>query len=88
MALIFLILRVHVILQMFQIQFMIGNRGLKFLLYPHHFTIAQSREISSQTPKCANMALAGTNAYKTVGNRRVILQRALTFYFICRDTNL
>ena len=31
----------------------------------------QSRAISSQKPKCANLAHAGANAYETVGNRRV-----------------
>ena len=33
--------------------------------------MSQSRAISSQRPKCANLAQAGTNAYGTVGNRRV-----------------
>ena len=31
----------------------------------------QSRAISSQRPKCVNLAQAGTNAYETVGSRRV-----------------
>ena len=31
----------------------------------------QSRAISSQRPKCANLAHADVNAFETVGNRRV-----------------
>ena len=33
--------------------------------------MSQSRGISSQRPKCANLVPAGTNPYETVGNRRV-----------------
>ena len=33
--------------------------------------MSQARAITSQRPKCANLAKAGTNAFETVGNRRV-----------------
>ena len=52
----------------FQLQFMIEKRRLD---YARHSTISQSRAISSQRPKCVNLAPAGTNAYETLGNRRV-----------------
>ena len=33
--------------------------------------MSQSRAIYFRRPKCANLAQAGSNAYETVGNRRV-----------------
>ena len=36
-----------------------------------HSTISQSRAISYPRPNCAHMAPVETNAYETVGNRRV-----------------
>ena len=54
--------------------------------YPRYSTMSQSCAISSQRPKCANLAQAGANAYETVGNRPVKMFK-LTFLRLCSDRN-
>ena len=74
----FRIVSARKIWQIFQIQCMIENRGLTFWNFPRHWKISQSRAISSQRPKCANLASAGANAYETVGNGRVKIRGKAT----------
>ena len=57
--------------QMLQFNVWLKNRGPTFWHYARHSTISQSRAIYFQRPKSANLALAGANAYETVGNRWV-----------------
>ena len=62
---VFLIVRVRVFRQMLQLQFMIEKRGSTVKQYTRDSAISQSLAISSQRPKCANLAPAETNAYET-----------------------
>ena len=55
---------------MFKLLFMIEKRRTNVLTL-FATTISQSRVISSQRQKCANLAPVGTSAYESVGNRRV-----------------
>ena len=60
------------------------NRGRTFLRCPRHSRVSQSPAISSKRPKCANLAPAGTNAYKTVGNRRFNRKKKLVLKFFSK----
>ena len=79
MALMFGIVRVRVIRQMFKLQLMIEK------LRPDVLTLYTI--LFDHRPKCANIAPARTNVYETTGDRRVKLRRKRRFWpWLCSRT--